>query len=69
MPPAASDAQGAPPEVIKPRTAGPGDAASGVIRPGPSGDAGIHVPAPSSGTFPTPVVRPQDLHGGTVVPK
>ena len=68
-PPAASGTA-TPPDIVKPRTAGPGDSAAGVIRPGPSGDPAIHVPTPSGTAFPTPVIRPQTMQGDTpVVPK
>ena len=68
-PPAASGTA-TPPDIVKPRTAGPGDSTAGVIRPGPSGDPAIHVPTPSGTSFPTPVIRPQTMQGDTpVVPK
>ncbi len=70
-PPAASDTTTTPPDIVKPRTAGPGDSSAGVIDPGPTGDAGMHVPPPAGKSFPTPVIKPQTMQGdGTpVVPK
>ena len=70
-PPAASDTTTTPPDIVKPRTAGPGDSSAGVIHPGPTGDAEMHVPPPAGKSFPTPVIKPQTMQGdGTpVVPK
>ena len=60
-----------PPDIVKPRTAGPGDSSAGVIHPGQTGDAEMHVPPPAGKSFPTPVIKPQTMQGdGTpVVPK
>lgn len=60
-----------PPDIVKPRTAGPGDSTAGVIHPGQTGDADMHVAPPSGKSFPTPVIHPQTMQGsGTpVVPK
>ena len=70
-PPATSGTTTTPPDIVKPRTAGPGDSAAGVIHPGPTGDAEMHLPPPADKSFPTPVIRPQTMQGdGTpVVPK
>ncbi len=69
-PPAASGTA-TPPDIVKPRTEGPGDGTAGVIHPGQTGDAEMHVPPPADKSFPTPVIRPQTMQGdGTpVVPK
>lgn len=70
-PPAASGTTATPPDIVKPRTAGPGDSTAGVIHPGPTGDAEMHVSPPAGKSFPTPVIRPQTMQGGgtPVVPK
>lgn len=70
-PPAASGGTTPPPDIVKPRAAGPGDGSAGVIHPGVTGDAGMHMAPPADKSFPTPVIRPQTMEGnGTpVVPK
>jgi len=70
-PPAATDSTGTPPDIVKPRTAGPGDSSAGVIHPGPAGDADMTVKAPADKSFPTPVIKPQTMQrdGSPVVPK